>query len=166
MSAWMVSKAHIDALVTAAAGLKPGQHDSGLSWYVKDDGQWFHSEDRRELGYSDRDRASEVGMMLWAENWASINYRYPDTVEDHSQVPGPADFRPDHVLAYRYTRARTLEPVAVLKAIACYEYQSCEHPGWRSSEARQFCQSLKEKMVRQLPGYNTAPWGIDEAVNA
>src|ERR1035437_9278524 len=109
MSAYIVSKAHIDALITAAGSVNYAEHNSGLSWYV-----------HHELSYSDRERASEVGAMLWAENLTSINYRYPDTVEDTSNCPGPVGFGPETVDEYTFRPTARLSVVTVLKAIACY----------------------------------------------
>lgn len=160
----MVSKTHIDVLVSAARAGTPGHHSSGLRWYTDDETKPGGYESH-ELGYCDNERASEVGMMLWAENLASINYRYPDTEEDHESIPGPADFRPDHVISYAHKSVNLagVDPAALLKVISCYDYQSCEHPGWRKSEAYAFCQALQAKLIDQLPGYNAAPWGIDNA---
>jgi hypothetical protein len=50
----------------------------------------------------------------------------------------------------------------VLKAIDCYRYQSCEHPGWASSEAQQFCLALQALAINHLPGYDQAPWDITD----
>ena len=166
MSAYIVSKAHIDALITAAGSVNYAEHDSGLSWYVRNAAK-PGGYDHHELSYSDRERASEVGAMLWAENLTSINYRYPDTIEDMSNCPGPVGFGLETVDEYTFRPTARLSVVTVLKAIACYEYQTCEHPTWKDSEAYAFCQELKEKMIRQLPGYDDAPWGLrDEHVKA
>lgn len=54
------------------------------------------------------------------------------------------------------------DPVVVLKAVTCYEYQACETPEWEDSEAFAFCQSLKDTCFRRLPGYEDAPWAIDD----
>ena len=59
-----------------------------------------------------------------------------------------------------------VSPVVILSAIACYEYQSCEHPGWATSEAHDFCHALRIKMIRMLPGYADAPWEVTEARQA
>lgn len=89
--------------------------------------------------------------MLWDENYRSVNHRY-----------GESEITPE----YRWQPVRR-DPVSVLKAIACYEYQSCEHEGWRSSEARQFCDELRHRMIQFLPGYDEAEWSIqDEPVAA
>lgn len=162
MSAFIVDQAHIDALVDAAAAVEHHYHDSGLTWY------WFDpAEDneftRCEVGYSDRAGQSVVGQMLWSENLASIEYRYPDTI-DSGEYPGPMPFSRDTILEYVHTpRPGTSEPVAILKALACYEYQTCEHPGWPESQAHAFCEALKDKMIRNLPGYSEAKWEIEVA---
>ncbi len=76
---------------------------------------------------------------------------------------------------YRYAQAEGEEPyefsplpgvpdtVVVLKAIACYEYQSREHPGWKTSEAKRFCDALAAHTLRHLPGWEKAAgWDIDD----
>lgn len=163
MSAFIVDKAHIDAMIHAAAAVEHGQHTSGMRWWTVDDLRTVADYDacRRELSYSDQESQDRAGSMLWAENLRSIEYRYPDTI-DNQCYPGPGDFMgwPD-VFAYTCKGLRrTFDPVAILKAITCYEYQSCEHPGWKTSEARFFCDALKDKMIRNLPGYRDAAWEI------
>lgn len=152
MSAFMVDKAHIDTLITAALDARCGRD---FTWYVGEG--W--SATARQLDFTNAD---EIGGMLWAENLASIHGRYPDTLEG-GPVPGPVDFEPEHTLTYTWQRVGTpgaLPPVVVLKAIQCYEYQSCEHDGWRASAARAFCEALRLAMISRLPGYDAAPWAI------
>lgn len=173
MSALIVSKAHIDAMVTAAAS--PGAVDGGLRWESSYDLDLRHvfeeqgyeaylkalSAHRRKVSYGDLDRCSEVGMMLWRENLASVQYRYDE--RDGNELPGPRDFTPSQIAAYRFKRTDVLSPVVILNAIAYYEYQSCEHPGWQTSEARSFCEALRHKMIDRLPGMDEAPWGLAES---
>ena len=166
MSAFIVSKAHVDALVHAAAAVEHGEHRSGLSWYhftEVDDRGWPADMRHYEVGYSDQASQDECGRMLWGENLRSIEYRYPDTIENQ-MYPGPGDFLgwPD-VDQYTCKGLRpTPDPVAILKALDCYEYQSCEHPGWRTSNAHAFCEALRGKMICSLPGYRDAAWEVDE----
>jgi hypothetical protein len=54
------------------------------------------------------------------------------------------------------------DPVVILKAIACFEYQCCEHPDWAASQARQFCQELRDRCIDRLPGYQQAPWALSD----
>lgn len=155
MSAWIVSKEHIDALVSAA--LVVAQEDrSSFRWY---DADGNHSH---ELTYTDTVRANQVGRMLWAENLASINARYTDTIEHPENCPGPNDFNGIETVAdYTFKRTPRIPPVAILKAINCYEYQTCEHEGWPTSQAKAFCDSLTASVINSLPGYDESPWGID-----
>jgi len=153
MSAYNVSKSHIDALVNAAGSVVFDDHNSGMSWY--------HEGERYEVTYGDRVLSSHVGQMLWAANLKSINVRYPDTIDMPTNCPGPNDFEgAETVEAYTFSPTPRLSPVAILKAIDCYVYQSCEDPEFYASKAFSFCAALRGKMTRQLPGYSDAPWEI------
>lgn len=155
MSAFVVSKQHIDALVRA--GIRPRDH---LFWYhprpsrEAPAAEWGKA--RHALG---ADTADEIGAMLWAENVKSVRHRYPNN--DGNSMPGPISFTPGEADAYHLpSNARTFEPVAILKAISGYEYQTCEHPGWEDSQAHAFCEVLRDTMIRCLPGYEEATWEI------
>jgi len=50
----------------------------------------------------------------------------------------------------------------VLKAIACYAYQSSDWEDWERSRASAFCETLRFKLIGILPGYDAAPWGIED----
>lgn len=148
MSAFVVDKPHIDALIQAGLSGNPWCR---LSWY------WDNPTRSARLEY---DTADEVGVMLWAENVRSVQGRYPDTIES-GEYPGPIDFADEDVFAYTFpTNTRTLTPVEALKALACYEYQSCEHEGWKASQAFAFCQSLRDELINRLPGYAEAAWSV------
>lgn len=127
MSAWIVSKEHIDYMV--AAMRKYDTHGS------KD---W---------------NSDKVGQMLWDENHASVAHRYSNRAVD--ELPGA----PMETYAFTPPK-RALDPAVVLKQIACYEYQSCEHDGWKESEAHKWCKLLQELCIYALPGWDAAPWGI------
>jgi hypothetical protein len=90
---------------------------------------------------------SALGQMLWEENHKSINARYTSRVE---VCPRFTFKRP----------ATSYGPLAVIKQIDCYEYQSCEHDGWKDSKARRFCRDLKSRLISNMPEYDAAPWGI------
>lgn len=110
-----------------------------------------------------------VGQLLWKENYRSVNYRY----NERTRTPG-------YVL---HTTEAPLRPVAVLKAISCYRYQTCERPDWTKSRAYKITERLtaavldrhpalaEERPSRWSPGtepayltlpeYDSAPWGFD-----
>jgi hypothetical protein len=138
VSAWIVSRAHIDVLVQ---GLAESEHVTDLD-------------------------PDDVGRALWRENLASVAYRYPDDTGDGDR-PGYLQ-RDEEVEEYIYRRpARKIDPSGLLYAIGCYDYQSCEHPGWVTSDAYRWVSTLADAL-RQSPGINespkfgTYPWGYDE----
>jgi hypothetical protein len=162
MSAFVVGKSHIDALVIAAVYQEPG--DLGpLSWMARDLTEdekarayqagepWgpqapeIAREVRREATLNQADR---IGQMLMRGNQLGVNFRYDENdVED----------------IYTFTPLKgtvRVNPVMILKAIDCLEYQSCDHPGWKKSEAHAFCQALRRRMIHRLPGYREAPWEV------
>ena len=134
MSCWIVSKEHIDLLVSAGA----------------------------EMTGMDPD---ELGKMLWEENHNSVNSHYTE-----QQAVPPYTFEPPPETVKNNGKVQPVSPVVLIKAINCYEYQSCEHEGWEVSKAHEFCKDLKkslfpnkvmtEEQLRELPGYDDAPWGI------
>jgi hypothetical protein len=132
MSAYVVDKTHIDALLTAGLTNPPAAY--------------YHGDQRHEITHQ---TAGTIGAMLWAENVRSVNYRYQE--DEWEQV-------------YELTELDgTIKPLIVLKAISCYEHQSCEHPEWEQSEAHAFCRALQDRMIGQLPGYDDAPgWEISD----
>jgi hypothetical protein len=136
MSAWIVTKDHIDVLVQAIIVEHGGNFDT---------------------------TADNLGQMLWNENHESVNARYREDTE---------------TLGYAFVGMEApLDPVVVLKAINCYDYQSCEHDGWEGSEAKFLMDWLRERLapkagllsadaVYELRAYSEAPWGIDRREQA
>ncbi len=151
MSAWIVDKVHIDLLITA--GLVIPNRNVGNSKL-----RWYRDRTYTEL---DHTNADAIGVMLWSENFKSVEDRYPNEV---GELPGAEEgFDAAHVLTYKHRRIHgDLDPVVVLKAIGCYRYQSCEHDGWETSDANLFCEALTVECIHALPGYNEAPWGFDD----
>jgi len=158
MSAFEVSDTHIDALLSAGLFYDPG---NPVRWFRRA----LTPEEKAgtyEVGAVSGPEAlrlvkeltetltlhtsGRVGAMLRLENRRSVNHRYAET-EDEAP--------------YVFTKLGGVpNPVVVLKAIDCYEYQSCEHPDWRWAEAFAFCEALRRRMIGQLPGYDQAPWEI------
>lgn len=163
MSAFLVSKAHIDALVRAALSprypLRWYDCDTNALWEQSETAEAYFQEIQQHTHLADHETTSRVGRMLWLENLASIAARYPE--DKSGDRPGPCDLTDDDIAAYTYSlQTPYREPVMILKALDCYEYQSCEHPGWKTSEAWHFCQALRHQMIGCLPGYDDADWEI------
>jgi hypothetical protein len=143
MSAWIVSEEHVHALVHVALF---GPADGESSWIF--DRRRLEFTHRRKQRRYDLTNADELGAMLWRECYKSVNHRYGE----RSRTP-----------IYHYRRPqRVPNPVEAIKAIQCYEYQSCEHPGWEASEARAVCRNLIDTLTHTLPGHDAAPWGWDK----
>ncbi len=157
MSAFEVDKTHIDVLISAAL---QGSHGGPLYWYhgeipntMPGEALPSHENYLERLNTTRRevtsDNAGMWGALLVAENRRSVNHRYN---EDEIEEP------------YEFTRyAGTFNAVAILKAISCYEYQSCEHPEWEASEAKSFCDALRTDQIHKLTGYDKAPWEVTDA---
>jgi hypothetical protein len=164
MSAFMVNHAHIDALVSLALWGPRGQDVAPgrwfrPSWYAQPINARTSGDDLRALHREARiETADAVGQMLAEANARSVRYRYQDA-DECGMLDGWAE--PHEPVIYRHAlRPSGLRPTAIegLKIIACFEYQACEHPDWRESEALAFCRALRYALIACLPGYDAAPW--------
>ena len=142
MSAFIVSKGHIRFLVEAAGRL------------ARDPVSWYHDGRRRQLSRfikkesPDTLTPNELGALLWEENIKSVDHRYSEE---------------NGVGAYEHVRTLLpIDPVQVFASLACYEYQSCEHPEWETSEAKVICDAIKDAAIRALPGSDATVWGVPE----
>lgn len=131
MSAFVVSKKHIDSLVAFAI-----RHEYGAAPYF-----YWKGEPHRI------DNPDEAGALLWAENVRSVNYRYTAQTE-----PEPYVFHWD---------TRVLDPLQIIKACNCLDYQSCETPEWKDTRAFAMLDSIRERAIKELPGYDGAQWEIE-----
>lgn len=145
MSVMMLSTAHFDYLVSFAV--------------------------RAEVRYWSRaDKCSErvtatgataLGRVLASANadaWANRYSSHSDEFERGQNFAAARDYR------WR-PFAGPFDPVQVLKAVACLEYQACEASGWEESDAAAICNAIREYAVAKLPGYDAALWGIDDAAD-
>jgi hypothetical protein len=150
MSTFLVSTAHIDALINAAMSRRRSQGWERLKWY--------HNEERRTI---DETNASDVGADLVRMNYAAVSYRY--------RRAGDWDGQPSYPETYRYTggdHGHVYNPVVILKAIYCFEYQCSDHPNWAGSSQQAFCAALRMHVIEWLPGYDAAPGEITDARQA
>lgn len=131
MSAWIVSKTHIDAMVTAM-----------VAWEL------IPPED-----------ATRIGRLLWEENVKSIHARYPDTAENDRDYPGPLDFTSCDVERYEFEGLEgRIDPLTVWCATRCWTYQTCEYDGCDQAPGWKLVEQLKAIAERKLPEFNKR-WG-------
>lgn len=138
MSAFVQHSDHVDLLVTAIMrfDVHAGKEDPTAPSH------W------REISLIDFD---EVGRSMIRENVNSVLYRYADVSAEEL-----ADYQ-TMVETYTFDSILPLPPVvALLKAVHGYTYQSCEHPGWDTSDAKALTDALEATLIRSLPGYHAA----------
>jgi len=159
MSCHLVSDTHIAALVTAAARYDKYAQLPSPPWeHLSRDHPKAFATVSGKLGGSiptgsnvAQTYPAYVGRALALANVASVDANY------RGRHTGPEDYAA--ALAYQHEPA-DLDPVTLLKQVHNYAYQSCEAPDWDSSWAKAFCEQLEGILIRNLPGYDAAPWGI------
>jgi hypothetical protein len=120
MSAYVVDRAHIHALVTASLIRGIG----GINPHFPD-GLDFHGD------------AAAAGQMLWNENFRSVAYRY-----SKGETTAPEyHFTP---------RRFPLSPVDVLQAIRGLRYQSCECPDYATTKAARWLACLEASAIATI----------------
>lgn len=151
MSAYLVDREHILYLLTAAT-----------SRVIESQGKlsWFHAGQWHDVRCGESERAAEVANLLWRENMASVSARYPN--ESSATLPGPGHENFVIVPADFPASFKAIDAVQVIKSCDCYEYQSCEHGDWKTSEAHAFIAALRSAAWHALPGYDDAEWGAPQ----
>ena len=153
MSCYILSANHINYLVNLAICT------SGMGGF-----SYVYDGKRISVSYGG-DAAEVAGQMLRDANVESVAACYPN--ESREFLPGDADeaealwcfnFKKDPSSIWPRER---VSPGFALKQIQCFEYQSCELPGWEQSEAFAFLSALRDRLARRVDGYQEAPWGID-----
>ena len=155
MSAFICGEDHFKVLAIFAASRIHG------SWRVdpryhprlpyQDDGRGIEN-------LTDTELTTLYADVLYQENIRSVRERYPkDKWED---LPGPS-VKPIHIVASGRERALAAyrrTPVQILKMCDCLEYQSCETDDYRESIAFELLEAIRRAAIRELPGYEDAPW--------
>lgn len=90
----------------------------------------------------------ETAEMLLAANYDSVNARYKE-----SNLPREIVYAID---------APLLDAIKTIKLANSLAYQSCEYPEWEASDAKAFLDALIDWSINKLPGYDAAPWTIED----
>lgn len=140
MSAYVQPHEHISYLVDAAWHYRAKWYD----WAGRNPHELSREEMdaayRQVSGCSHPDEApavrtlDQLGTLLVQEQRLSVAWRYSDSPD----LPGSYEaletpYRHRHVMPFI---ADGYDPRAILMACRGYAYQSCEHPGWHTSEAK------------------------------
>ena len=142
MSAFIINKSHINAMVTLAMNER-------LTWY--------HNGQHHEFKAGN---ANQVGQMLLDECVHAVSCRYPD--DTIASLPGMANA--EWIIPFVWVPlCRIPTPVEAIKLIHCYHYQSIEDREFDTTEAAAFCESLEATMINKLPGYEEASWEWEDS---
>jgi hypothetical protein len=125
MSAWVVSKHHIDLLVSAII-------ERGIA---------ITFADERHAVPATLAIAEKIGRLLWAENIRSVIYRYRLDGSDE-EAAYLQDFTD-----YRFRFYPGIRESAVDKALACF-YQACECPDYETTAAFSILTAAQERHRR------------------
>lgn len=136
MSAWIVSKAHIDALVQASIenGLIP----------------------------LDRECADLLGVLLWEENRYSVAVRYPGDAD--GEWPGPIGLTIAEIHGYRFEGVEAPMDSSIILTLAdCWEYQCAEFRGWDERPGAERVRRLRAAIGDGVQASkDVRHWGIDD----
>lgn len=148
MSCFMLEPAHFAYMLDAAAVL-------GVS---------LHREGGVTLHATTHDQRAELFALLANENARSCRSCYPDNL-----LPFVPEYDParDGLRLFSLTTGGggmvdVRKVAAILKACDCYTYQACEAIGHEETDVAGFVRSIAARAAHRLPGYDAAPWGIDE----
>lgn len=145
MSAWIVSRAHIDAMVQLICESEIVPLSPDL-----------------------------VGRMLWSENVFSLAYRYPDDKDGERPGPIDFRDDDALTYTYRRPSAKLTRHDQLL-ALHCFNYQSSEHPDWKpGNQVHDWIATMiaklqaagaddKQATKEQVNGYpSPIAWGLEE----
>lgn len=137
MSAWIVSKRHIDA----------------LSYWL----------DRTGLAHDKQ----KMGEMLWSENHKSYRARYGDYDRHGKYIKRPSYHYQDPRPIPQRGSYDDFDPQnmdQILTLVHCYNYQTCEHDGWEKSRAKRLMDRLSLQLEMSGADWKREgtknPWGI------
>ncbi|UOF79200.1 hypothetical protein [Caudoviricetes sp.] len=145
MSAYVLSHAHINSLLNYC-------NHPRRTVYL-----YLHEGDVLKPDYhEDMQRAAEI---LYAQNIASVNARYPDTITNPESTPGKT-CEIGTPIKYRFS-CNNYSAVQILKLCQCYDYQSCETGrDYPDTDAARIVDCIRTAAINALPGYEQADWSI------
>lgn len=117
-------------------------HINALACYAVDNRLWSSNDMSPSCPCTEQE---QLGALLYAENAKSVAYRYTEEPEDDYE--------------FHFVQTIANSAVQMIKAVRCYQYQACEHPGWDKSAAHTITEAIIEHAIARIPGYDSADWG-------
>jgi hypothetical protein len=148
MPPFMLPRDHVDLLVAVAFG-GPRHERGGRT------GRW----QRPTWLAQPRTSPDDIGWLLVHANFAALFAHYP--LANWTEMPGVAPdwtCHPGRKLVYEFRDpGYRLSAVEAIKALATFEAVAACVPQHAASHAGQFCTSLREALLRVVPGMELAP---------
>lgn len=147
MSAFMCSDEHVNRILDAARLVDV--HGS------------LRSILREVPGDSTPEKLTTAGRMMHRENMRSMLYRYDaDVLETGEALEYEKQINRFVYVPGGEEQTRTA-PIAGLKLIASWRYQSCEHPKEeRDEKTWDLVLAVEHMLIGALPGFEAAPWSV------
>lgn len=139
MSAFMVSNAHINALVTFIT-----DHRILLP-------KWDVAPDAPAYAQANSGDEQAIGDKLIQANRESLVARYGESERLALQMNEDWVFK---------VTINAFKPIEIIKAADCFDYQACEVTDYNSTWAADVMSRVRATAIRQLPGYEAADWEI------
>lgn len=159
MSAWVPSKAHIDAMVTYAIN-QPGTYDPHVYFYASRE-----PGGEQEKFECSPANAVTLGQLLVTDVVTGVSHRYPGDDVSKGELPGPIDAY--YVNPYTFTETRVLADGEMVAALRAYRYQACEHAQWDETFSYAFVESMFNVVLSHVEKAHEAetgtelPWGFE-----
>jgi len=149
MSAYIVDKATIDAIVTV--------------WCALEGVDTQRTEQAPLFGYdADHASATAIGQALWNENYRSMNYRYQGRAEEAAN--GAPVYRFESVPLPRDLNSALPRAMGAIRGL---NYQACECDDYEDSRAFALLTDLQSTIRARLgkhdPEWRGVQWTIDDA---
>lgn len=168
MSAFVVGTDHIDYLVTAIVQWH-GLHAVDTLYLTDEQAQQVAAAGGDAAAYQygsgqvwkPAHRPDATGRLLLTENIHSVRTRYPN--EPDTDLPGPRPWVHAADYSYRSVPAMHLSPAQVIRAVECWQYQTCEYTGATEAPGWLLTDRLYKVAVDRLLDGHDLQWEWDRA---
>lgn len=171
MSAFVVGTDHIDYLVTAVTTWH-GLHSVSTLYLSDTQAEQVVAAGGEVEGYqygagqtwNPARQPDALGRLLLGENITSVRHRYPG--EPDTDLPGPRPWVPAHEYTYRSVSPVFMSPAQVIRAIECWQYQTCEYTGADTAPGWLLTDRLYRVAVDRILDGSDLQWEWDRATAA
>ena len=126
-------------------GTPPNDYITNATYHGTPGIHWHDAKAKAEQLCAGRNPAVVVFELLLAENQASLEARYPGDLEYRSAEGYSYSADPEVRRSVLHNRTGWITGI-----LDGYEYQSCEHKGWRHSIGKELCHQMRQFLCDDL----------------